>query len=146
MPHGVQAGDGAGCWQLVTDAGIDSALFYSLNPVLSPASENCSTMIWPTYYYCVGVSTGSVTLTVTVPPPTTTTTTAPPKPTNTQAGIPENYSKFAQAGDGASCWQLATDNGIDVSVLFALNPVLGPAGENCGTQIWPTYYYCIAVS
>ncbi|GKT82051.1 lysM domain-containing protein [Colletotrichum tofieldiae] len=102
-------------------------------------------MIWPTYYYCVGVSTGSgTTPTTTLAPPAT--TTAPAKPTNTQAGIPDNCSKFAQAGDGASCWQLPTDNGIEMSVLFALNPVLGPAGENCSTQIWPTYYYCIAVS
>ncbi|GKT66394.1 LysM domain-containing protein [Colletotrichum tofieldiae] len=140
-----QAGDGAGCWQLATDAGIDLALFYSWDPVLGAAGENCGTMIWPTYYYCVGVSTGSgTTPTTTLAPPAT--TTAPAKPTNTQAGIPDNCSKFAQAGDGASCWQLPTDNGIEMSVLFALNPVLGPAGENCSTQIWPTYYYCIAVS
>ncbi|KXH42795.1 LysM domain-containing protein [Colletotrichum salicis] len=125
-----QAGDGAGCWQLATDAGIDLALFYSWNPVLGAAGENCGTMIWPTYYYCVGISTGSgTTPTTTVAPPAT--TTAPAKPPNTQAGIPDNCSKFAQAGDGASCWQLATDNGIEMSVLFALNPVLGPAGENC---------------
>ncbi|KAK1579648.1 LysM domain-containing protein [Colletotrichum navitas] len=139
-----QATEGAGCWQLATDAGVDLALFYKWNPVLGADGENCGTMIWPTYYYCVGVSSAATTPTTTMAPPAT--TTAPAKPTNTQAGIPDNCSRFAQAEAGASCWQLANDNGIDMSVLFALNPVLGPAGENCGTQIWPTYYYCIATS
>ncbi|KAF9874723.1 LysM domain-containing protein [Colletotrichum karsti] len=141
----VQAVSGSGCWQLATDAGIDTSLFYQYNPVLGAAGENCGTKIWPDYYYCVGVSSesGGSPTSAAAPPATTT---APAKPTATQAGIPANCSKFVQALAGASCWQLANDNGIDMSVLFALNPVLGPQGENCGTQIWPNYFYCIATS
>ncbi|OHE94890.1 LysM domain-containing protein [Colletotrichum orchidophilum] len=105
----LQAVLGSWCWQLATDAGIDTSLFYQYNPVLSVDAP-------------------------------------PAKPTATQAGIPANCCKFVEALAGSSCWQLANDDGIDMSVLFALNPVLGSQGENCGTQIWPNYFYCIATN
>ncbi|GJC98179.1 lysM domain-containing protein [Colletotrichum higginsianum] len=147
----VQAVAGDYCWKLANDAGIDTALFYQWNTVLGSGGENCGTMIWPDYYYCIGVSSGSAT---TSSPPTTTTTTTttttsagPAKPTATHAGIPANCSKFAEApAQGASCWQLATDNGIELSRLYQLNPSLGTNGENCGTMIWPGYFYCVSVA
>lgn len=132
---------GSGCWQLANDAGIDTSLFYQWNPVLGASGENCGNMIWPDYYYCVGVS---ATTTIPTPPATTTQPSSPPKPTATQAGIPDNCTKFVEALAGASCWQLATDSGIELSRFYSLNPVLGAGGENCGTQIWPNYFYCVA--
>ncbi|CZT06464.1 uncharacterized protein RAG0_12165 [Rhynchosporium agropyri] len=135
----VKAASGNGCWQLATDAGIDISLFYLWNPVLGASGENCGTKIWPDYYYCVGISS-----TTTTPPATTTKPSSPPKPTVTQAGIPNNCVKFVEALSGASCWQLATDNGLELSRFYSLNPVLGKGGENCGTSIWPNYFYCVA--
>ncbi|CCF42176.1 hypothetical protein CH063_12246 [Colletotrichum higginsianum] len=104
-------------------------------------------MIWPDYYYCIGVSSGSATTSSPSTTTTTTTSAGPAKPTATHAGIPANCSKFAEApAQGASCWQLATDNGIELSRFYQLNPSLGTNGENCGTMIWPGYFYCVSVA
>lgn len=138
----IEAGDGAGCWSLFTEAGVDSALFYEWNPVLGASGENCGTQIWPGYSYCIGVSSPASSV---VPTPTTTES-GPPKPTATQAGIAPNCNKFVQAVDGDYCWKLANDAGIDSSLFYQWNTVLGPNGENCGSQIWPEYYYCVGVS
>lgn len=135
-----QAKSGDGCWQIANDNGIALNLFYSLNPVLGAAGENCGTQIWPDYYYCISVSSASTTQT------STTTSSAPPKPTNTQAGIPSNCISFYEAKSGDGCWQIANDNSIALSLFYTLNPVLGAAGENCGTQIWPQYFYCVGTS
>lgn len=139
----VQAESGDSCWQLATDAGIELASFYAWNTALGADGADCGTMIWPGYYYCTGVSAASSPTTTAAPPATTT---APAKPTQTQAGIPASCNKFAEALAGASCWQLATDNGVELSLFYSWNPVLGSAGENCGTQIWPNYFYCVGVS
>jgi len=137
-----EAGDGAGCWSIYTDAGIEASQFYKWNPVLGTSGENCGTQIWPQYSYCIGVSSSSA------PAPTTTTGSGsgPAKPTATQTGLAANCNKFVQAGDGDGCWKLAHDAGIDLSLFFKWNPVMGAGGENCGTQIWPEYYYCVSVS
>ncbi|KAK2014359.1 hypothetical protein LZ32DRAFT_603389 [Colletotrichum eremochloae] len=138
----VQAKPGDGCWSLYTDAGITPELFYKLNPVLGSAGENCGSYPWPDYYYCVASSSsggGSSS-------PAPTTTTSPAKPTATQTGIAANCNKFVRAVSGDGCWKLANDAGIDLALFYKWNPVLGSAGENCGTQIWPDYYYCVGVS
>lgn len=140
-----EAGDGDYCWKMADDAGIALSDFYAWNAVLA-GGDGCN-MIWPGYFYCVGVGSASPTATTAAPPPTTTAPAAPPKPTQTQAGIPANCAQFARAPvSGASCWQLANDNGLTLDQFYRLNPVVGPEGENCGTQIWPEYYYCIALS
>ncbi|OBU01349.2 hypothetical protein VE01_00254 [Pseudogymnoascus verrucosus] len=131
---------GIGCYDMAANAGIELSLFYTWNPILGAAGENCGTEIWLDYYYCTGVS-GSTTSKA--PTPTSVT---PPKPTNTQAGIPASCTKFYEAKTGDSCWQIADDNGIELSLLYSLNPILGAAGEGCGTQLWPEYSYCIATS
>ena len=41
---------------------------------------------------------------------------------------------------------LTNDSGISLDQFFDWNPVVGSQGENCGTQIWPDYYYCVGVS
>lgn len=134
------AESGIGCWDMANNAGIDLSLFYTWNPILGPAGEKCGTEIWPDYYYSIGVS-GSTTSQA----PTSTSLTTP-KPTNTQAGIPCSCTKFYEAKSGDSCWQVANDNGIELSLFYSLNPVLGAGGEDCGTMLWPKYFYCIATS
>ncbi|OTB02454.1 carbohydrate-binding module family 50 protein [Hypoxylon sp. CI-4A] len=62
------------------------------------------------------------------------------------AGQPDNCSKWDRCGSGDYCDLLASRNGLTVSQLAALNPVLGTAGADCGTQMWFDYYYCVAVS
>ncbi|KAK2773616.1 LysM domain-containing protein [Colletotrichum kahawae] len=136
----VQAKAGDGCWSLYTNAGITAELFYKLNPIFGSAGENCGSYPWPEYYYCVASSSSGDSS----PPPTT--TASAPKPTATQAGIAANCNKFVQAVSGDGCWKLANDAGIDSALFYQWNPVLGAAGENCGTQIWPDYYYCVGVS
>lgn len=127
---------GASCWSIANGAGVDLANFYKWNTVLGPNGENCNTQIWPQYYYCVGVATTSST----APTPTS----SAPLPARTQAGFPSNCKKWVEAKDGDSCWAISNANGIDLNVFYTLNPVLGEGGTNCGTQIWPTYFYCLA--
>ncbi|KAI0206818.1 LysM domain-containing protein [Astrocystis sublimbata] len=134
----VVAKSGDSCSSLASGAGIELAQFYKWNTVLGENGEDCNTQVWADYYYCVGVST-----TTTTPPPTT--TTDAPLPTQTQEGFPSSCKKYVQAKAGASCLALATENGIDVAQLYELNPVLGPNGEDCATQVWVDYYYCLAI-
>ncbi len=128
---------GDSCWAIANAAGIDLAQLYKWNTVLGENGENCETQIWPGYYYCIGISTST-----TEPPPST--TTSAPQPTKTQDGFPANCKKYVQAKSGDTCWSISNDNGIGLEQLYNLNPILGPDGENCGTQIWPEYYYCLA--
>ncbi|EUC34225.1 carbohydrate-binding module family 50 protein [Bipolaris victoriae FI3] len=143
-------GDGASCWAIITDSGVAASDFYAWNPVLGSQGENCGTQIWPGYSYCIGVSavaaptpTASASRTSTTSAPSTT---GPAKPSETQAGIVGNCNKFVRAGDGDGCWKLANDAGIESALFYKWNPVVGANGENCGTQIWPGYYYCVGVS
>lgn len=134
---------GASCWSIANGAGIDLADFYKWNTGLGSNGENCNTQIWPQYYYCVGVAT-----TTSKAPTTTTkapaTTSSAPKPARTQTGFPSNCTKWVEAKDGDSCWAISNANGIDANLFYKLNPVLGEGGVNCGSQIWPTYFYCLA--
>ncbi|KAI8252596.1 LysM domain-containing protein [Colletotrichum sp. SAR 10_77] len=137
-----EAQDGDYFWKMANDAGIELSSFYEWNTVLANG-DSCD-MIWPGYFYCIGVRSDLHTPT-TQAPPTSTTATAP-KPSQTQAGIPASCNKFSQALSGASSWQLATDSGITLEQFYSWNPVVGSAGENCGTQIWPEYYYYVGIS
>lgn len=124
------------CWAIANRTSIELSSLYAWNAALGSNGENCGTQIWPGYFYCVGVSSSE--------PPTTTATAGPALPTQTQDGFPKDCQKYVAAGAGNSCWTLAMDNGLTLEELYRLNPVLGSEGENCGTQIWPGYYYCLA--
>ena len=65
-----QAGDY--CWKMADDAGIALADFYAWNAILA-GGDGCD-MIWPGYFYCIGVSSGSPPTTTQAPPP------PPPRP------------------------------------------------------------------
>ncbi|KAJ5046877.1 hypothetical protein J3E74DRAFT_296131 [Bipolaris maydis] len=138
------------CWAIITDSGVAPADFYAWNPVLGSRGENCVTQIWPGYAYCIGVSSAPPPITTATASRTSTTsassTTGPAKPSETQAGIVANCNKFVRAGGGDGCWKLANDAGIESALFYKWNPVVGANGENCGTQIWPGYYYCVGVS
>ncbi|KAI0850293.1 carbohydrate-binding module family 50 protein [Daldinia vernicosa] len=141
--------DGVTCTDMAAAAGISLAQFLAWNPAVS---DDCLTNYWLGEAYCVGVSSTSITITSTSDMPSTTiTTTAAPtitKPPSDylQAGQPDNCSKWDRCGSGEYCELLASRNGLTVSQLAALNPVLGTAGADCGTQMWFDYYYCVAVS
>ena len=134
---------GASCWSIASGAGIELADFYKWNTVLGTGGENCNTQIWPNYYYCVrvaGTTPSAPVITSSAP----TTTSSAPKPTKTQTGYPTNCTKWVETKDGDSCWAIANANGIDSTLFYSLNAVLGEGGANCETQIWPTYLYCVA--
>lgn len=145
--------DGVTCTDMAAAAGISLAQFLAWNPAVS---ADCLTNYWLGEAYCVGVSSASVTTTAPTSSstlPTTTTTTAAASPTVTkppseylQAGQADNCNKWDRCVSGDYCDLLASRNGLTVSQLAALNPVLGTAGANCGTQMWLDYYYCVAVS
>ncbi|OTB14127.1 carbohydrate-binding module family 50 protein [Daldinia sp. EC12] len=123
--------DGVTCSNMAAAAGISLAQFLTWNPAVS---EDCLTNYWVGEAYCVGVSAASVTKTSASDTAPTTTTATP-----TVTKPPSNYR---QAGQPDNC---TSRNGLTVSELAGLNPVLGMAGANCATQMWLDYYYCVAV-
>ncbi|KAL8350544.1 hypothetical protein RB598_005716 [Gaeumannomyces tritici] len=145
-----QSGDS--CWAIADRTGIPLTDLYAWNTVLGADGAACGTMIWPEYWYCVGVSAGvpAPTTTTTTTSPTTTSTSARPTPTGapgqTQGGQAANCNKWvmAQAGDG--CWAIADRSGIQLADFYLWNTVLGKDGSECGTMIWPEYWYCVGVS
>ncbi|KAI1104498.1 carbohydrate-binding module family 50 protein [Jackrogersella minutella] len=139
--------DGVSCTDMAAAAGISLAQFLAWNTAVS---DDCLTNYWLGEAYCVGISSASVTTTTTSDTPSITTAAAPtvtkPPSNYLQAGQPDNCSKWDRRVSGDYCNLLASRNNLTVSQLAALNPVLGTAGADCGTQMWFNYYYCVAVS
>ncbi|KAH7317112.1 hypothetical protein B0I35DRAFT_337390, partial [Stachybotrys elegans] len=52
----VKAAAGDSCWKLAEDAKIEITQLYKWNTALGAKGENCATIVWPGYYYCIGVS------------------------------------------------------------------------------------------
>lgn len=136
--------DGVTCTDMAAAAGISLAQFLAWNPAVS---SDCLTNYWLGEAYCVGVSGSSTSQAATA------TTSQAPAPTVTkppaeylQSGQPANCNKWDQCVDGDYCDKLASRNGLTVSQLAALNPVLGTDGADCATEMWLQYYYCVAVS
>ncbi|KAF2649567.1 carbohydrate-binding module family 50 protein [Lophiostoma macrostomum CBS 122681] len=137
---------GLGCVDFSILNGIGSDKFYEWNPVLGPNGENCTTMFQFKVYYCVGVviSGSGSGPTTSLSSPTITSVVTAPGPT--QSGIVASCTKFAKPTTGTGCYDFATQNGITPTQLYQWNTVLGPNGENCGTQFWGDEYYCVGVS
>ncbi|KAK8130344.1 LysM domain-containing protein [Apiospora kogelbergensis] len=53
-------------------------------------------------------------------------------------------TKYDQPELGDGCEKFASDHGITPADLYAWNSVLGSRGDNCGSQFFLGYYYCIA--
>ncbi|GAP91634.2 hypothetical protein SAMD00023353_6400110 [Rosellinia necatrix] len=141
---------GWGCDDVFDYYDITLAEFYKYNPGIG---EDCRNL-WTNYAYCTSTdlnpddppdeSSSSVTL-----PPTS--TTSAPTPTATapgqvQSGQASNCDTWVQAQVGDSCWAIADRTGIALEDLYAWNGALGKDGSDCGTMIWPDYWYCVGVS
>ncbi|KAI1505940.1 LysM domain-containing protein [Biscogniauxia marginata] len=128
------------------------AQFYEYNPEVGP---DCS-QLWPNYAYCTSTDPnpddepGQSSSTASTTQPVSTTTSAPTPtataPGQTQSGQAENCNKWVIAQSGDSCWAIADRTGIDLEDLYDWNTVLGKDGSECGTMIWPDYWYCVGVS
>ncbi|KAL9004719.1 MAG: hypothetical protein Q9188_002471 [Gyalolechia gomerana] len=68
--------------------------------------------------------------------------TATPSPI--QSGIITGCTKFIKAQSGDYCSKFAQDNNITPDQLYTWNAVLGSGGNNCDTQFFLGYYYCVA--
>jgi LysM repeat protein len=134
----LMANDGGTCTAFASRAGISLPQLYAWNSVLGPNGENCGTQFWGQEYYCVGVSQTSVS--------SSSTTTSITAPGPTQSGIIASCTKYLMANDGGTCTAFASQAGISLTQLYAWNTILGPIGENCGTQFWGQEYYCVGVS
>ncbi|KAF2036026.1 hypothetical protein EK21DRAFT_83752 [Setomelanomma holmii] len=129
---------GQGCYDFATANSITPAQLYSWNAVLGSNGENCGNQFQAGEYYCVGVgsqisSSSTTKQVVSAPGPT-------------QSGIVASCNGFAKPPAGTGCYDFATQNGITPAQLYQWNTVLGPNGENCGTEFFGEDYYCVKVS
>ncbi|KAF3482056.1 uncharacterized protein GIQ15_04815 [Arthroderma uncinatum] len=68
-----------------------------------------------------------------------------PAPTPTQSGISPRCTEYALASKSDTCDSLSRLWHISRTDFFSWNQVLGLKGENCDTQLFLGYYYCIGV-
>lgn len=47
---------------------------------------------------------------------------------------------------GDYCYIFAQNNDITTAQLYTWNSALGANGENCGTEFFAGYYYCVGVA
>lgn len=134
-----KANSGDTCASFATNQGIGTAQLFTWNTQLGATGQNCSNEFWAGYYYCVHAPTAA---TSTSAP----THTASPAPSPTQSGIVANCNKYYLAKSGDGCYSFAQENAITTNQLYAWNTQLGASGQNCGTQFWAGYYYCVGVS
>ncbi|KAH8899990.1 hypothetical protein GQ53DRAFT_593861, partial [Thozetella sp. PMI_491] len=134
------ASKGDGCYSLTQLWRIPESDFFAWNTILGSNGENCSTMLFADYFYCIDIVRASSTA---IP---TTTSTGVTAPGPTQSGIISTCNKFAESISGLGCADFAAAEGITTAQLYAWNPVLGANGENCGTELWANEYYCVGVS
>ncbi len=120
---------GDACATFASNNGITPAQLYAWNSVLGANGAYCASSFWAEEYYCVGVSSGSSTTTIT--PGTSTAVTAPGP---TQTGITSSCNKYAMAASGDTCAAFASAHGITAAQLYAWNTVLGTNGRTAGRR------------
>lgn len=151
-----QAKKGDYCSTFAQENNITPNQLYALNNALGDTGKNCDTAFWSGYYYCVSSrdfsaasgneSTGITTTTTTTyydPTPSPVSGSNPASPSPTQSGIASPCARYAQAHTGDTCASFATANQIAPADLYNRNSALGKNGENCETQFWGGYYYCV---
>ncbi|KAK9416014.1 hypothetical protein SUNI508_09974 [Seiridium unicorne] len=106
------------CEAFAAQHSLSPAQLCAWNPVLGLNGANCSTNLWASEYYCIGV-----------------------RPATTAV-----CNKYAQAISGDSCDVFASRNSIPNAPLYAWNAVLGSKGENCGTSLWADEWYCVDIA
>ncbi|KAF2416682.1 LysM domain-containing protein [Tothia fuscella] len=114
---------------------------YAWNSQLGPGGSKCDTMMWTDYYYCIGTSNAPKSSSQ---GPSSTTTSQKPSKTQADSIVP-NCRKFDVVKEGDGCSSLAARNNIAPEKLYKWNKVLGAKGENCETQVWKGYFYCVGV-
>lgn len=130
-----QAHSGDTCASFAATQGIGTAQLYTWNTQLGAQGQNCTNEFWAGYYYCVDAPTGTA---PGKPPP------AAPSPT--QAGIISTCDKYSESVSGDTCYSFAEKNAVTTDLLYTWNTQLGAQGQDCSTEFWAGYYYCIGVS
>ncbi|EMD68574.1 carbohydrate-binding module family 50 protein [Bipolaris sorokiniana ND90Pr] len=124
---------------------ITIAQFYKMNPAVGP---DC-TGLWLKYRYCISTdalpsdvisSTFTPTPTPTSAPPTST---APAIPGPTHPGTVAGCNKWHVVGSGDSCWTISQLYGIGLDTFYKWNPAIQ---NDCATNFWPDYAYCVGIS
>lgn len=67
-------------------------------------------------------------------------------PSPTQPGISPLCTEYVIANKGDDCSSLPRLWKVSAVDFFSWNQILGPNGENCDTQLFLGYYYCIDVA
>ncbi|KAF3222871.1 hypothetical protein TWF106_005301 [Orbilia oligospora] len=137
-PAQTQPGVAPDCtlWHLVKDndnceilaAGAGNGVTYQNIITWNPAVGQSCTNLWLNYYACIGVpgSTSTTSSTTTTSTPSTTSSTGLPSPT--QEGFPADCDSWHIAKTGEYCSIFATNHGITLEELLALNPALEESG------------------
>jgi LysM repeat protein len=133
------ASAGDTCYIFAQEHNVTAADLYLWNSVLGDAGAYCSTQFWSGYWYCIGTQASQPTPSATPTPVSS----GQPAPTPTQSGIVSNCDKYAKTSPGDTCAKFAADQGIGSAQLYAWNTQLGPQGQNCSTEFWANYYYCV---
>ena len=68
-----------------------------------------------------------------------------PAPSPVQSGISPSCTRYALAQSGDGCYSFSQVFDIAQQVFDVWNPVLGPNGENCETNFFAGYWYCVGV-
>ncbi|EFX05908.1 peptidoglycan-binding protein [Grosmannia clavigera kw1407] len=140
-----QAASGDTCSSFAADHDITASDLYQWNKQLGTDGTNCSTEFWAGYYYCINagmVPSNSVSSPVSA---TSTSSSSTPAPTPTQSGIVSNCKKYAEVSSGDTCSSFASANDITEVDLYTWNTQLGVDGEDCSTELWSGYYYCVSI-
>ncbi|KAF2995260.1 hypothetical protein E8E13_003778 [Curvularia kusanoi] len=91
-----------------------------------------------------GGQTSTATKTSAMSQSATTTTTIPTpaqKPSPVREGMSQDCVGFYLQQTGDLGWSMASDAGISLDQFYEWNPAVGSDCQN----LWPDYYYCIAV-
>lgn len=115
----------------------------TLSPIVRAISTVMSTIVSTVDATAPCTSTSTSTSTPNPIPTPVIANNAAALPTPMQQGVSSLCAKYAQAQQGDTCASFAAANGIQPMDLYERNTALGTQGENCGTQFWGGYYYCV---
>ncbi|KGO46659.1 Peptidoglycan-binding Lysin subgroup [Penicillium expansum] len=109
---------GDSCYNIATAQGISLDNLYAWNSAVGSSCKD----LWPDYYICVGVISGTTTSPPTTTSATTTTTTVGNgvvTPTPIQTGMSTNCNKFHLVVKGDGCYDIAAAAGVALNDFYA---------------------------
>ncbi|KAK8115039.1 hypothetical protein PG999_007108 [Apiospora kogelbergensis] len=68
-----------------------------------------------------------------------------PLPAPVQTGVAANCERWIMASEGDTCEDIIFRSNRGTDVLYGNNPVLGPKGKFCNTQLLAGYWYCVGL-